>query len=170
MLSFNKLLLFSVFVLFVSCGPKNSRKVEERKRNSVVSNLVLFEVFSRTVDEYKEVIRLLKEEKDTYSEMVHLSYKANKIYNEIVERQKISVEAIDSLKAQVRDLNDLILSLDVSVSEEVFDRLNAIQSDLEVMEDFLTSDFTQSEEAQQFQKEAVEEPMTETAPEGEAVE
>ena len=136
---FNKFLTFFALVLFVSCSPHDLGDREKKAYKADKESLVLLlKVFSIAIDDYKEVIQLLEEERYIYYEMEQLYYKVNRIYNKIIEKQQINSDILDILKAQTEELNSIISNLDTSVvPKNVFDKLEDIQSNLDFMKSMI---------------------------------
>ena len=145
MLFFSRKFLFlSVLAVLVSCAPHKKEQWRKTQQKEKMFNVVLFDMFSKTIKEYKEVIQLFKEEKDIYNEMIHISYKINKTYNEIIQKQKLSFQVLEKLREQITALNELLKGLDLP--QEVSERLKAIQLDLELVEKAISADVNEKEE------------------------
>ena len=157
---FKKFLFFSLFVSFisfVSCSPNDrGHKKSKHQRNKVfVDGSLLFEMFFITIDKFETATEILKEEKEIYRDMVRLAYKVNKIHNQVVERQKLSLETLDSLSRHIKELEEQILDLEGPISEEIFESLSVIESNLKFMEDLVNGVKT-GEEDEPVAEESVE--------------
>ena len=134
----NKFLFFSFLAVFVSCAPHKKEYKKRTQGADKMFNLVLFDMFSETIDKYREVIELLKEERNIYDEMIDLSYRVNRMHNKIIGRQQLGLDSLNKLKRQIIDLEDMLFDSTGPIPEGVFEKLSAIEASLKFMEDLIS--------------------------------
>ena len=141
----NKILFAFCFVAIISCAPSSDkRKWGHKKQTSAeMVNMILFDLFSRTIDEYQEVIRILESQKDIYNEIIHISYKINSVYNKIVKKQQLGFESFNDLKKEVNKLEKALSDYELSV--EVSNSLISIKSNVQLMENYLMNGVKKSD-------------------------
>ena len=136
----NRILFFSLLTVLLSCAPHKKDYRNKKQASERLFNAALFDLFSKTIEEYKQVVETLKEEKDIYNEMISLSYEANRIHNEIVERQELGLLALENLEMHIIDLEEMLFNTAAPLPEEIVEKLDAIWLDLQTMKDLINEE------------------------------
>ena len=135
----SKVLLLSFLTVLFSCSPHDKDHKRKQQVSEKTFNLALFQLFSKTIKEYKLVVETLKEERDIHNEMVSLYYQANRIHNKIVEKQELGLSALQNLENQIMDLEEILLETE-GLPEEVFKKLDAVWLNLHAIQSLINGE------------------------------
>ena len=152
--------IFSVCLLafvFSACEPQEPRKVRgkaSKKQNpSQYQGVIMLHLY-KTVEGYKELVSLLKEEQKIYDEILDIYFKINTIHNDLLKQQASNVEVLENLKQQMEVLDQMIKNIDWPL--EVHEKLQVIKKNIENVQKVLkdTSEQQKKVEEAETSKEA----------------
>ena len=85
--------------------------------------------FRKTIQEYESIINILRENQIIRDNMLKMYHALNNIYNEVIKKQKVSLQVLEKLEDQVITLADLMEKTDFSI--EIRKKLQVIKDNLE---------------------------------------
>ncbi len=97
----------------------------------------------KAVEEYKIAMALVEDQEAIYDEMAKVLHFINAIHSDITQKQTGHIQALESLKAQVVALDEILSNVDWP--EEVYERLAQVKAEIEAVQKVLSETSSQQE-------------------------